>query len=302
MAPAVLIKVEGSDSADHVASKTRHALISPIATQETTLNENISIILHCDSSMVVSDLQQVITATKNISRGSNIVLQGLTLISRLAESPGPGIATILEELKANGISAVLEDPNDALQLTRQTRSEILDTANFIGLKTVPCITLSARDHAIDWDFFAQELSHARQVLASNSGLSTTALQVAPDTTIMPSEYLKALGLAKLSLSDSCQIWTPLQGFSALSPQKGLGASEDQHPVMKLVSTLGDFGSSGLGYLPINIFSQDRVIEDIIASGRLPAGGPEGHRSPTAWGDLNVKLMALRHIAAPQARV
>lgn len=300
--PAVLINVEKGDNADQVASRTRHAIISPIATQETTLNGTASIILNCDSSIADSDLQEIITSTKNISRGASVLLQGLTLIAKVAGASGAGIAGILEDLNAGGISALLEDPNDAIQLTRQTRAEIIDAANFIGLKTVPCITLSARDHTIDWELLAQELAHARHVLASNSGINTLALQVAPDTTIMPSEYLKALGLAKLSLPDTCQIWTPLQGFSALSPQKGIGASEDQHPVMKLVSTLGDFGSSGLGYLPTNIFNQDRIIEDIIASGRLPIGGPEGHRPTSAWIDLNAKLATLRHIVAHQARV
>lgn len=302
--PAVLIKAEQNDSAEAIASRVRHAIMSPISMGKANSNQNLSILVNCDSGIARSELRQILLATKNIARGANLIIQGLTLISELANKSSLGIPSVLEELKAEGVSALVEDPRDAVHLNWETRWEILDAANFIGIKTLPSITLSANKGTADWESWAQELNKTRQKLEAHGGMTNLAVQVGPDTVIMPSEYLKAIGLAKLSLPEACHVWTPLQGFSALSPQKGLGASDDQHPIMKLVSTLGDFGSSGLGYLPTNIFSQDRVAEDILASGRRSRGAIDSHREQVAQDflGLNYQLSNLRHIPSPQARV
>jgi hypothetical protein len=304
--PAILINAGSKESAEDIAARVRQAIISPVSIGEMNANQNPSILLNCDSTIALAELRQVIIATKNIARGANIIIQGLRLIVELAKQSSGGIPAVIEELKAEGVSAVVEDPRDAVHLDLDTRWKILDAANFIGIRPLPSITLLANKTTVDWESWAQELENTRQKLEAHGDITNFAVQVAPDTVIMPSEYLKAIALAKLTLPEACQIWTPLQGFSALSPQKGLGASDDQHPIMKLVSTLGDFGSSGFGYLPTNIFSQERVVEDILASGRRPRGAAlDGHHNETAADYvslLNHKLSSLRHIASPQSRV
>ena len=304
--PAILINAGSKESAEDIAARVRQAIISPVSIGEMNANQNPSILLNCDSTIALAELRQVIIATKNIARGANIIIQGLRLIVELAKQSSGGIPAVIEELKAEGVSALVEDPSDAVHLDLDTRWKILDAANFIGIRPLPSITLLANKTTVDWESWAQELENTRQKLEAHGDITNFAVQVAPDTVVMPSEYLKAIALAKLTLPEACQIWTPLQGFSALSPQKGLGASDDQHPIMKLVSTLGDFGSSGFGYLPTNIFSQERVVEDILASGRRPRGAAlDGHHNETAADYvslLNHKLSSLRHIASPQSRV
>jgi hypothetical protein len=303
--PAILIQAERKDSAEDIAARVRQAIMSPISMGDANSNQNLSILLNCDSTIALSELRQVIIATKNIAGGANIIIQGLRLIVELANQSTLGIPYVMDELKAEGVSALVEDPRDAVQLDLETRWEILDAANFIGIRPLPSITLSANKSTVDWESWAQELNTIRQKLEAHGDFTNFAVQVAPDTVIMPSEFLKAIGLAKLTLPEACQIWTPLQGFSALSPQKGLGASDDQHPILKLVSTLGDFGCSSLGYLPTNIFSQARVVEDILASGRLSTGVLDGHHRQTPADHvslLNHKLSSLRHIPSPQSRV
>jgi hypothetical protein len=202
---------------------------------------------------------------------------------------------VFASLRHFGVVEVEEHPEVDDRLDDQVKWQIFASAMAADIDVRPSVTLRAQGDQVNWSHWADCITALRGRLASYPVIQTINFNAARDNHIMPSEYLKALALTRLALPSLRDIWTPLLGFSALSPQRGLGASDDQHPVMKLISVMGDFGSSGLGALPINIYSADRVAEDVYASGRLSSSSSSANATTFISPDLMTHLSQLRHV-------
>jgi hypothetical protein len=87
----------------------------------------------------------------------------------------------------------------------------------------------------------------------------------------------------------------------LSPQRGLGAETDQHPVMKLVSALKTFGSSGIGFIAAGELSAERLWEDLRASATLPRVTCPRQNELDLAENFAARLNILRHVPAPLAK-
>jgi aminodeoxyfutalosine synthase len=266
--------------------------LARLSSLKPTLGEApFTVILNVEGSIGSEDLRNLITNVQEIAPESSIVIQGLAWIQSLTKSAQMTLMDLLAELKSLGISTLVEGGSDALNLELEQRWTIIEAASFLDIETVPSLTLQTHENAVDWTSWALALTKTCSVLATHPKIKSCAIQMAPQAVIMPGEYLKAIGLARSILPESCQIWTPLQGCAAITPHKGLGAGDDQHPAMKLVSTLGDMGSESLGFLPSNIYDEERIIEDIVASGRKPlVESRESNIAPSA----PTRLASLRH--------
>lgn len=238
---------------------------------------------------------KMLATFRTVSKNTPLVLQSFLSVADAAAASETSLLAILTRLKDLGLKALLECPTDATHLGHDARWDLIQTASFVGLRVVPNVILKCKEGAPNWRAWIQDLLEAKQKIGAGLTLTEFAVATDPNASIMPSEYLKAIALARLILPNSCKVWTPLQAASALSPQKGLGANDGQHPIMKLVSLLGGCGSASLGYLPSDIYSEQRVREDILASGRLPRNDLWAEAFVPPVLNLTESPLSLRHI-------
>lgn len=294
---AAFMMCDNNGSADSSSDLSQNAIVAKLLSYDSASGKPMPIVVSMSKGK--TELAHDILATARIvSNNTSFVLQGFVTVVEAAATSETSLQAMLTRLRDLGLTALLESPTDATQLGCDARWDLIQTASFVGLRVVPNIILKCKDGAPNWRAWVEDLIEAKQKV--DAGLTLTEFSVAmdPEATIMPSEYLKSIALARLILPNSCKIWTPLQATSALSPQKGLGANDGQHPIMKLVSLLGDCGSGSLGYLPTAIYSEQRVKEDILASGRLPRNDLWTKDFTPPVLNLTESLLSLRHIPSP----
>ncbi len=255
----------------------------------------MTLTLDVDTNISMAHLENHIRALRNTAFDTRTIVRGLAWADNSDGSNDTSMVEAFASLRHLGVVELEENPDFDCRLDDDVKWQIFAWALAADITVRPSITLRSQADQVDWSDWADCVTKMRGRLASYPIIQTINFNAARDNHIMPSEYLKALALTRLALPSLRDIWTPLLGFSALSPQRGLGASDDQDPVMKLISVLGDFGSSGLGALPVNIYSAARVAEDVYASGRHFLPGSSIVSTLSNAGDLMASLSELRHV-------
>jgi hypothetical protein len=244
-------------------------------------------IKHIDPSLAIKTAKQVVPAAR-------VIVRGLTWIDDGAAAANLKPTEYLATLRAHGLDMIEEATLDR-DLPKDHKWLIMACATAAEVAVVPLLTLRSLANSPDWSSWADDLAELRSRLVSNPLIFAVALRVVEDGLIMPSEYMMAVALASLYLPKPVGVWTPVCGMPALSPQKGLGAAANQHPVTKLVSALPMFGTTSLGMIPANRFNSRHVWEDLRASGIAPRlTNPRQHDQPrTPW--MAGREESLRHV-------
>ena len=291
----VLVRLSEHPTSESFVAKVRELIFKFRAPSQAGHDLPMTLTLDVDTNTSREHVEQCIRALRETGVDTRIIVRGLSWTYQSDDSQGMSMIEIFASLGQLGVVEVEESPDVDCQLDEDLKWKILASALAADISVQPSITLRSQDDRVDWSHWADCVTVMRGRLASHPIIQTINFNAARDNHIMPSEYFKALALTRLALPSLRDIRTPLLGFSTLSPQRGLGASHDQHPVMKLISVMGDFGSSGLGALPVNIYSAARVAEDVYASGRLPFSSPSDHLNQPKVADLMTHFTQLRHV-------
>lgn len=291
----LLVRLSEHSTSESFVAKARELIFKFQTPSQAEHDLPMTLTLDVDKNTSREHVEQYIRALRDTGVETRTIVRGLSWAYQSDDSQGMSMIEIFASLGQLGVVEVEESPDVDCQLDDDLKWKILASALAADISVRPSITLRSQDDRVDWSHWADCVTVMRGRLASNPIIQTINFNAARDNHIMPSEYFKALALTRLALPSLRGIRTPLLGFSTLSPQRGLGASDDQHPVMKLISVMGDFGSSGLGALPVNIYSAARVAEDVYASGRLPFSGLSGHLNQPKVADLMTHFSQLRHV-------
>ncbi len=291
----VLLRFSDHPTAESFVTKARDLVKKYQTGSDTGHDAPLTLTLDVDKNTPRERVQQYIRALRETGVDTRAILRGLSWAYQSDDSQGVSMIEAFASLRQLGVVEVEESPDVDFGLDDDLKWKILASALAADISVRPSITLRSQHDRVDWSHWSDCVTVMRGRLASNPIIQTINFNAARDNHVMPSEYLKALALTRLALPSLRDIWTPLLGFSTLSPQRGLGASDDQHPAMKLISVMGDFGSSGLGALPVNIYSAARVAEDVYASGRLPFSGPSAYLNQSKIADLVTHFNQLRHV-------
>lgn len=299
---SVAISIDKTTRAEALTHDIRH-LLSGLESRSITAPAHAAAIIldTSDSAHAGSQLHlpAMIAATKLASPGSSIILRGVTAAIMAAESSGEKPTAYFANLRMLGLDVLEESVSDNA-LATDAKWLIFTCAQAAEIAIIPLITLKTLANAPDWSSWADDVTEMRGRLTTTGLIFAVALGVTPNSLIMPSEFMKAIGLTRLALPLPTQIWTPAHTMPVLSPQRGLGADSDQHPVMKLISALKTFGSSGIGFVAAGEFSAERAWEDLRASGTLPQVTCPRQNKLDLAEKFAARLSDLRHVPAPLA--
>jgi CofH subfamily radical SAM domain protein len=245
------------------------------------------------------DLATVIAAAKTASPGSSVILRGVNAVIQATESSADKPTEFLAELRALGLDVLEESVTDSV-IANDAKWRMFTCAHAVEIATIPLITLKALSNAPDWSSWADDVTEIRGRLTATGLVFAVALGVEQNSMMMPSEFMKAIALTRLALPLPTQIWTPAGSMAVLAPQRGLGAQTDQHPVMKVISALKTFGSSGIGFIAAGELSAERLWEDLRASGTLPRVTCPRQNELDLAEKFAARLNELRHVPATLA--
>ena len=257
--------VSADQAKDALRSLLTDATIKGISKEASST----AIILDLARTKQIPHIADILGALKSVHPNSPIIIHGVSWINQTAECLRCKPTELLSSLRNLGLEVLEESTQDSELLSVTTKWSLFGSAQSAEIAVIPTIVFKSLGNSPDWSAWADDATEIRSRLASNKLIFAISMRVAANSLIMPSEYLKALALTRMMLPMPCEIWTPVCDMPALSPQRGLGATTDQHPAMKLISTASSFGSAGLGFVCANALNLERVCEDIRASGGLP---------------------------------
>lgn len=275
--PSIFITLSSEDATLAELQKHTSAMDVPVANTETPGQE--AVVIGCENCNDYGLLASIVSRIKAVAPRRSIYLHGISWCVDLTATQNVSLISLLSELKSCGLDGVLESAADAESLHSLDRKAIHRAARELGLNVVTSIILREINGSADWSFWAEQVGSALADQAFDETCPAITLRVGVKSSIMPTEYLKALALTRLVTPNYWKIWTPLEGIYTLSPQQGLGVSVDHHPVTKIVSALTSFGSTGLGYLFANKFNSMRVMQDL-------SGYERNTTNPVNNGEIN----------------
>lgn len=243
------------------------------------------------ASMLHSLLALVHTAAPH----SDITVRGLNTVRSALQIDHERLGEGLSRLKNHGVCA-LEQCRDEQISHSDDWTSFLATASALEIPLTFNLSIDADEQQVDWLEFSRQLTAAKALMRTGSSwVRFQLIGTEGSGVVMPSEFMKALALTRLSLGPTAFITTPLTGVSSLAPTTGLGADRSQHPVMKLLSVLNSFGSSGIGAVELSSLSAERIYEDLLANGRRPTL-TTGALAPTpVRADKEQRLKTIRHV-------
>ncbi len=274
-----------------------HHLVRKLLLESPCMDSNTrTLVIVLDTTLMTqaNDLTPITAACHQAAPESQIVLRGISAAKLSAEKSCQKVTEHLANLRGSGLDILEESPTDQT-MALEDKWQVMQSAKSADLTTVPALVLQSSGNVMNWSLWAEDVTNLRSRLSLDQTSFAVSFRVNRDATIMPSEYLKALALTRLSLPNHVQIWTPADGVPALSPNQGIGADQSQKSFVKLISTLSAFGSAGLGFVSRRDLSIEQIIEDIRASGvapQLTCGRLNRQETPDA---MRQRLERLRHV-------
>jgi len=199
-------------------------------------------------------------------------------------------------LREQGVCRIEDSQFDQTQDPNLNRHQAAKYAMAADLRVGLILSLNAREAAVDWSDFSEQLVQLRSLFNSSRHIAEVHIQKhSQSAVIMPSEFMRAMALTRLVLGRDIPVMTEPQHIPTLVPHQGLGADSSQHPVMKILSVLETFGADGLTAVPLGKLNVHRIFEDLKASGVEPLLVDYAQRKVPLRADKLEQLATLRHI-------
>lgn len=263
-------------------------------------SSSISITVDISTHPTLSfDLRDIVGAIHRVAPQSAIVLKGANNIYQTWKLFG-GSLTLSEYLfdlthrGVRGFTSTTGDMSTDVGIKRLEELSLLAIA--MDMRVTLALPLTSKDQGPDWSQFASDLVTIRTLSQKlKYCLTVEVSKHHDDCTLMPSEFMKALGLARLSLENHVEIHAPIFSIPTLAPAKGLGADITQHAAMKMISTLRCFGANGIGSLPLGEVHVERIYGDLRATALIPTLSNIQNQRIDLRDDKLAVLSGLRHV-------
>lgn len=265
---SIVLRVDSTSTPESVRNDLVRAVAEVNAARVVESDAGMTVVIDASGECQSLPFIQYLSIAKSILPAANFSIRGIAAIKPSAHSVGQKLSEYLAALNQEGLRLIEESVSD-MELPSDEKWLVFTCAHAADIAAIPLIILKAVSSQPDWSYWADRVTEIRARMAVDSLFFAVSLRVSSDSTIMPCEYMKAVALTRLALPVSVQVWTPVDGIKTISPLRGLGADHHQHPVMKLISVLKDFGSSSLGFIAAQELSVERILEDVQASGSSP---------------------------------
>lgn len=232
-------------------------------------------------------LSKTIAALKQQFPELRVTVAGLKRLWQLAQDTSSKVELVLSTLHAAGVQQFESSPGETE--TDLTLAEVLELHRKIhaqGIGSIGRIELNApsqwavsRDQnltdpkqkfsAPTWESFIRRALAFAELHAKTQLLMGLSVEVAPESFVTPSEYLRAVAIARLACPNLPLIIAPLAQIPTLSPAKGLGTRETQHPAEKYAAIALHYGANDLGPIDRARLNPLAIMQQIRGAGFVP---------------------------------
>jgi aminodeoxyfutalosine synthase len=249
-------------------------------------------------------LLELIWSIKHTHSSSEITLWGIKSLWQIAQQENVSIADFAGRLQEAGISCVESSPHESE--TDLTHSEVVGIHRQLHLRGVATIAkvelIAPAVQGLSgeplWDIFLKRISAVAALALKSKKLRGVAVTAAPSSFVTPTEYMRAVALARLAAPNLENIIAPINNLPTMSPASGLGSSMQHLPAEKIAALALHFGANDLGHVIAGLYSPTAVMQQIRSAAMRPnlrdAGlsGPELHDLTVPPG---LDLATLRHV-------
>lgn len=222
-----------------------------------------------DVSLSLDGLLEVISQLRREYPGIRMVVASLKGLWHLAQQSHVEFKDAVFELVELGVSSLeTSHVETEASLTHSEVKELHLSAHAVGMKTSGKVELAVppgRGMPL-WQSFVERLVVYREIQEATKGILTINIEPSKGVQVLATEYLRAVGIARLALPQSAHVSTPLLKIPTMSHAKGEGSSITQHPSEKIIALAIQMGSSDLGLIPALAVSEQVVVQEIRSSG------------------------------------
>jgi aminodeoxyfutalosine synthase len=252
---------------------------------------------------VASRLIELVTTIHRTYPAMDIQLAGFKTLWSLGQNTPMAFDVLLRHLADAGVTSVTSGPLESeTDLTATEIQSLHLTAHKAGLSTVAKLELSGPTQGAGepvWDTFIKRAQILNGLVTHgiDPTLTAVSVEVAPESFVTPTEFMRAIALARLAVPAVSTIMADLLRIPSLSQAKGMGAGKQYHGAEKIAALTLHYGATDLGSLDVEQVSPINVLKQIRASGFAPTFRPQKVSESITNMPENTGLLidALRHI-------
>ena len=223
----------------------------------------------------VSRLIELVTTCHRTYPRMDIHVAGFKALWSLGQNASMNFDSLLQNLASAGVTAVTSGAQESeTDLTATEIKSLHRAAHKAGLYTIAKLELSAPTQGAGepvWDSFIKRAQLLEGLVTEEErpSLLGVSVEVAPESFVTPTEYLRATSLARITLPRVSKVIADLLRIPTLSQTKGMGAGKQYHGAEKIAALTLHYGASDLGSLDVEQVSPMNVMKQIRASGYTP---------------------------------
>jgi aminodeoxyfutalosine synthase len=240
----------------------------------TNCGMNLILDLHQENGEDLTEellLKQIRAARRYMGAGASYGIAGVGALIRAAKASPARLVALAAELRSLGVALVQPSIHESLAAYTPSEIATFHRAFHQGdLPTVARIELDATagnvGFEILWDKFQDQLMTIGNVQDESSGILGVEVLTSKETRISIVDYLRAVAMARVTLSNVDNIIVPHQRIPVLSPTQGYAVAIKGHPSEKVAALTGHFGGNDFGLLDPREFDIDVLKTLTYASG------------------------------------
>jgi hypothetical protein len=252
---------------------------------------------------VASRLIELVTTIHRTYPAMDIHLAGFKTLWSLGQNTPMSLDVLLQHLKAAGVTSVSSGAQESeTDLTATEIQSLHLTAHRAGLSTVAKLELSGPTQGAGepvWDTYVKRAQILNGLATPGFGPTLTAvsIEVAPESFVTPTEFMRAIALARLAIPAVNTIVADLLRIPTLSQAKGMGAGKQYHGAEKIAALSLHYGATDLGSLDVEQVSPINVLKQIRASGFVPSFRTQrvAESTPKTHENTGLLIDGLRHV-------
>lgn len=303
-APAIVIPWSATASVgDVVQSVTQQLTASRDRHQMTPSVLAIDLGGEAGGMLDPGSLVELVFALSHAFPECEINLWGFRALWRLAQTLDADVAELFANLKEAGVASLESSPRETERdMTAAEIATLHRKAHAEDLMTVAKVELDAPETSAGepfWERFVQRVQAFAALGAETGGVTGLAVEAVPGSFLTATEYMRAVAIARIAATSVPLVIAPLAEIPTISPARGLGTANYQHPAEKIAALAFHFGASDLGTIDVAKLSVLDVAREIRSAGLVPvtrdhrlSGGTAPHTGAVAG-----QLGNIRHVPA-----
>lgn len=236
----------------------------------TSLVLDLAGVSKLDDFLPLGELIKLINYVRTEKPELNIVLASPKGLWRLAREEGITFENAVMQIREAEITRITSSYLETeTSLTHSEVKMLYLAAGNVGLSTTGKVELACPPEGMPmWDSFIDRLDIIKSI-HKEAKLDVLNVEPARATKLTPTEYIRALAIARIYLKDLKHISSPLLRIPTISNKMGIGTEYTQHPQEKIAGVCLLSGSNDLGLLEENKITLDSILEDVRSAGLHP---------------------------------